>query len=98
AVAPENPGEPTGGDDHRLGGDCYCVASGAVERDRTHRLAIDGDDVGDIQIADPADRGDIPDPAAQRRGDGRAGLEKIDITAARPRVAGRGDLGDPPVV
>ena len=94
AVALVDARQPAGGDDDGLGGDRHRLAHGDVERHRADRFAIADDEIRHRQIADPPYRRDLADPAAQRRGDGGAGVQEVDIAAARSRMTRRVDLGD----
>ena len=98
AVALINARQPAGGDDDRFRGDRHRFAFGDVERHRADRLFVADDKIGHRQIADPLYRRDLADPAAQGRGHRRAGIQEIDIAAARPRMSGCGDLRDPPML
>ena len=69
-----------------------------VAETKALNLSITEDKIRHYQVADPPYRRDLADAAAQRRGDGGAGVQEIDIAAARPRMTGRGDLGDPAIV
>ena len=94
AVAAVEAGEPAGGDDRRLGGDGDRRAARQMQRHRARDLAAAAHEIDDQQIAGLADGLGAGDHAAQRLRHRRAGVEEVDIDAARAVVAGREGLRD----
>ncbi len=94
AVAAIEPRQPAGGHDRRLGGDGDRRAARQMQPAGTDHLAILAQQVDDQQVAGQPDPGGALDRGAQRPRDGRAGVEKVDIDAARAVVARRHGGGD----
>ena len=69
-------------------------AARQMQRHRAGDLAVDAHEIDDQEVAGLADALGAGDHAAQRLRHRRAGIEEIDIDAARPVVAGREGLRD----
>ena len=98
AVALVNAREPASCDDDSLRDNPHRLALGNIERDRADHFAVMHEKIGDSQIADAVYDTDLAYLTPQGRGDRRAGVQEIDIAAARPRMTRGGDLCNPTVL
>ena len=95
AVAAVEPRQPAGGDDGRLGGDHHRRAAADMPgRPRPPTSPSTLQEIDHAEVAVAGDAGGLVNDGAQRLRHRRAGVEEIDIDAARPVVARRERRGD----
>src|SRR5690606_18829417 len=94
AVAAIESGEPAGGDDGGLGADDDRGAAAEVPGHRAGDLAVRLDQIDHVKVAGAADGLVLVNDGAEGFRNRRAGVEEIDIDAARPVVPRREGLRD----
>ena len=98
AVAAIEPRQAAGGDDGGLGVDDDRLAGAEMQRHGADDVAAVAQQIDDAQVAGAADARDLVHHRAHCLRHGRAGVEEIDIDAARPVVARRHRLRDAAVL